>query len=386
MSYNKTIFRQMLQISSRLEFLSIVKKYKGDYRVRKLNCWSQFIHLLFAQLGDRNSLRDTVECSASQSEKLYHLGCSATSRSTLADANNKRPFQMYRELFFKLLDRTQRIAPKYKLKLPKKLYIMDSTTVDLCLKLFPWARFRKTKGAVKLHTLMQADGLLPTFLTVTDGTVHDSKGAKKLNVESGSFIVFDRGYHDFRLYKRYTDNKIRFVTKMKTNAQYETLAVKINDKKSGVLSDETIRFTGYYTHKKYPNLLRKITFYDKKTNKKHIFLSNEFDLDAAAIAAVYKARWEVELFFKTIKQNLKIKRFMGNSRNAVLTQIYVAMIAYLLVSYHKFTHKSKHSIQKLIRLIQINLFERKPLDELIKYAGSKPPDAEPICQCSLIGI
>lgn len=386
MAYNNTIFRQMLQISSRLEFLTIVKKHKGDHRVRKLSCWGQFIHLLFAQLGGRNSLRDTIACSTSQSEKLYHLGCSTTSRSTLADANNKRPYQIYRDLFFKLLDRTQNIAPKYKLKLPRKLYIMDSTTVDLCLKLFPWARFRKAKGAVKIHTLMQADGLLPTFLIVTEGKAHDSIIANKLNVESGSFIVFDRGYHDFNLYKRYTDNKIRFVTKMKTNARYETLIVKKTGNKSGVLSDETIRFTVYNTHKKYPDHLRKITFYDKETKKTHIFLSNEFDLDAATIAAIYTARWEIELFFKTIKQNLKIKRFMGTSKNAVLTQIYVAMISCLLVSYHKFTHKSKHSIQKLIRLIQINLFERKPLVELIKHAGFKPPDAEPDCQCSLSGI
>jgi len=386
MSYNNTIFRQMLQISSRLEFLTIVKKHKGDHRVRKLNCWSQFVHLLFAQLGNRNSLRDTIACSTSQSEKLYHLGCSTTSRSTLADANSKRSYRIYRDLFFKLLDRTRNIAPKYKLKLPGKLYFMDSTTIDLCLTLFPWARFRKSKGAVKIHTLMQADGLLPTFLIVTEGKTNDSKVAKKLNVKTGSFIVFDRGYHDFNLYKRYTDNKIRFVTKMKTNARYETLTIKKTGNKSGVLSDETIKFTGYNTRKKYPGLLRKITFFDIETKKTHIFLSNEFDLDADAIAAIYKARWEIELFFKTIKQNLKIKRFMGASKNAVMTQIYVAMIAYLLVSYHKFTHKSKHSIQKLVRLIQTNLFERKPLAELVKYAGFKPPDTEPVSQCSLIGI
>ena len=233
---------------------------------------------------------------------------------------------------------------------------------------------------------MQADGLLPTFLIVTEGKTNDSKVAKKLNVKTGSFIVFDRGYHDFNLYKRYTDNKIRFVTKMKTNARYETLTIKKTGNKSGVLSDETIKFTGYNTRKKYPGLLRKITFFDIETKKTHIFLSNEFDLDADAIAAIYKARWEIELFFKTIKQNLKIKRFMGASKNAVMTQIYVAMIAYLLVSYHKFTHKSKHSIQKLVRLIQTNLFERKPLAELVKYAGFKPPDTEPVSQCSLIGI
>lgn len=386
MAYNSTIFRQMLQISSRLEFQRIVKQHGGDHRVRRLSCWGQFVHLLFAQLGGRHSLRDTVDGSASQSEKLYHLGCAATSRSTLADANNKRPYQMYRDFFFTLLNRTQRIAPQYKPTLPNKLYFMDSTTIDLCLKLFPWARFRKTKGAVKIHTLMQADGLLPTFFIVTDGNVHDAKAAGKLAVESGSFIVFDRGYHDFKLYKRYTDTKIRFVTKMKTNARYETVSVKKTGNKTGVVSDETIRFTGYYTRKKYPDLLRKITFHDNETDTTHRFLSNEFDLDPATIADIYKARWEIELFFKTIKQNLKIKRFMGTSSNAVLTQIYVAMIAYLLVSYYKFMLKSKHSIQKLIRLIQVNLFERKPLDKLIKHTRFKPPDKKTSWQCSLIGI
>lgn len=374
----------MLQISSRLEFQSIVKKHKGDYRVRTLSCWSQFIHLLFAQFGNRNSLRDTVEGCHSQTEKFYHLGCSPTSRSTLADANNKRSYQIFEDHFFKLLDRTQRIAPHYKLKLPNKLYIMDATSIDLCLKLFPWARYKNTKGAVKLHTLMQADGLLPTFLTVTDGKIHDSKTAKKINVESGSFLVFDRGYHDFELYKHYTDNKIRFVTKIKTNANYQTLQRKKTNESCGVLSDEIIQFTWYYTQKKYPYPLRKIVFYDEDTKKKHIFLTNDFDLDAKTVADIYKARWEIELFFKTIKQNLKIKRFMGTSRNAVLIQIWVAMIAYLIVSYYKFAHKVKHSIQKLIRIIQINLFERKSLYELIKHAGFKPPDIEPVYQYSLI--
>ena len=386
MAYNTTIFRQMLQICSRLEFQNIVKRHKGDYRVRKLSCWGQFIHLLFAQLGDRSSLRDTVSCSNSQSEKLYHLGCAPAYRSTLAVANSKRPYQIYRDLFFKLLNRSQSIAPKYKLKLPRKLFIMDSTTVDLCLKLFPWARFRTTKGGVKIHTLMQADGLLPTFLIVTDGKGQDTKVAYKFDVEPGSFIVFDRGYHDFNLYKRYTDNKIRFVTKAKSNARYETLTQVWTGNTTGVLSDETIQFTGYNTRRKYPGKLRKITFYDELNDKTHVFLSNEFKLKADTIADIYKARWEIELFFKTVKQNLKIKRFMGTSKNAVLTQVYVAMIAYLLVSYHKFMLKSKHSVQTIIRLIQINLFERKPLDQLIKHAGFKPPDIEPNLQCSLIGI
>lgn len=383
MAYNNTIFRQMLQLISRLEFQSIVNHHKGDYRVRKLNCWTQFVHLLFAQFSGRHSLRDTVQSTRSQSNKLYHLGCSRANRSTLADANNKRPYQIYQETFFKLLNRVQAVAPKYKLKLSKKLFIMDSTVIDLCLSLFPWAKFRKKKGAVKIHTLMQADGLLPTFLHITDGKVHDSKAAKELNVPPESFLVYDKGYHDFNQYKYYKDNKIQFITRMKTNAAYKVIRNKKINPESDVLSDEIIEFTGYITHKKYPYPLRKIKYFDEKNDKVLIFLTNNFRLAATTIADIYKARWEIELFFKTIKQNLKIKSFMGTSKNAVLTQVWIAMITYLLLSYHKFILKSNYSIQTLVRLIQVNLFERKSLIELICYGGFRPPDTFEILQFSL---
>ena len=383
MAYNNTIFRQMLQLISRLEFQNVVNRHKGDYRIRKLSCWTQFVHLLFAQFSGRNSLRDTICSTRSQSNKLYHLGCTRASRSTLADANNKRPYQIYEEIFFKLLNRVQSIAPKYKLKLSKKLLIMDSTTIDLCLSMFPWAKFRKKKGAVKIHTLMQADGLLPTFLYITDGKVHDSKAAKVLNVPPESFLVFDKGYHDFAQYNYYNNKKIHFITRMKTNAAYKIIRVKNIKTQSDVLSDEVIEFTGHNTHKKYPHPLRKIKYFDKKNNRTLVFLTNNFRLSATTIANIYKARWEIELFFKTIKQNLKIKSFMGTSKNAVLTQVWIAMIAYLLLSYHKFILKSKYSIQALVRLIQVNLFERKSLKELICYGGFRPPDTSKILQYSL---
>ena len=384
MAYHTTIFGQMLQLISRLEFQSIVKKYNGDYRSRTLRCWDQFIYLLFAQLGHRESLRETITASHSLVGKFYHLGCKQLCRSTLSDANNSRRFEIYRDLFFKVLARVQVIAPKYKLKLPRKLFIMDATTIDLCLKLFPWARFRKTKAAVKLHTVLQVDGLLPTFLHVTDGNVHDSKAARELEIPSGSVVVFDRGYNDFKLFKSFNDNDIRFVTRMKTNAKYQTLNSKTVDKSSDVLSDVIIEFTGYYSNKNYPEPLRKIQYTDKETGKKFTFLTNDFLLDAKTIADIYKARWEIELFFKAIKQNLKIKRFMGTSRNAVLTQIWIAMIAYLLTSYFKFQFKAKLSIQALIRIIQINLFERKPLKELFELNKLKPPENLGVYQFSFL--
>jgi len=296
MAYHTTIFRQMLQIIPRLEFQSIVNQHKGDYRARRLFCWNQFVHLVFAQLSRRHSIRDVVNGTHSQENKLYHLGCSSVCRSTLADANNKRPFEIYRDTFLKLHYRIQGMAPKYKLRLPSKLFIIDSTTIDLCLTLFPWAKFRKTKGAIKIHASLGADGILPSFFHMTDGKVHDSKVAPQFNIPKGSYIVFDRAYHNFNQYKSYHDNDIRFVTRMKTNAAYRVIEKRKRQKKNCVISDETIVFTAHQTHKKYPHPLRKIRFWDKENQTVLTFLTNDFDLDANTIADIYKARWEIELF------------------------------------------------------------------------------------------
>jgi putative transposase len=242
------------------------------------------------------------------------------------------------------------------------------------LKLFPWAKFRKTKAAVKLHTLIQADGSLPTFLRITDGKVHDTAVAREVDIPEGSYLAIDRAYHDFEQYKSYNDNNIRFVTRKKTNAKFTVIKSHPADESQGVLSDHTIEFTGFFTHKKYPHPLRMIRYFDKETNKELAFLTNDFQSNAFTITQIYKARWEIELFFKTIKQNLKIKRFLGNSPNAVWTQIWIAMIAYLLVSFLKFIHKSKYSIQKLFQRIQINLFERKPLTDILFNRKFIPPN------------
>lgn len=364
----------MLQLFSRLEFQNLVDQYNGDHRTRNLKCWDQFLFLLFGQFSKRHSLRETVDTMNSQHRKFYHLGTAPVCRSTLSDANNRRDYRIYQDLYFNILGRVQKVAPKYKLKLNRKFYILDSTTIDLCLKLFPWAKFRKTKAAVKLHTLMQADGFLPTFLRITDGKVHDATVAKEVDIPEGSYLAIDRAYHDFNQYNSYNDNNIRFVTRKKTNAKFIVIKSHPVDECKGVLSDHIIEFTGFYTHKKYPHPLRMIRYYDKETKKELAFLSNDFNSDAFTITEVYKARWEIELFFKTIKQNLKIKRFIGNSPNAVWTQIWIAMIAYLLVSYLKFVHQSKYSIQKLFQRIQINLFERKPLTEILFNLKFIPPN------------
>lgn len=374
MKYHTTIFRQMLQLFSRLEFQNIVNHYKGDFHVRYCRCWDQMIHMLFSQFSSRDSLRETTDTMHSQYRRHYHLGVRAIPRSTLSDANTLRDYRIYQDLFFVILDRVQRVAPKYKLNLDRDFFILDSTTIDLCLKLFPWARFRKTKAAVKIHTLMQANGSLPTFLRLTDGKVHDLTVSKEITVPPGSYLAIDRAYHDFNQYKSYNDNNIRFVTLKKTNAKYRVTKRSVSDKAKGVLSDKMILFTGHYTHKKYPDPLRLIRYQDAETKRTFEFLTNDLESDAITISQIYKARWEIEIFFKTIKHNLKIKRFLGNSSNAVWTQIWIAMIAYLLVSYLKFVNQSRYSIGQLFHRIQVNLFERISIDEIIFQRTFKPPD------------
>jgi len=376
MAYNTTIFGQMIHFISRLDFKSIVNQHNGDHRIRKFSCWDQFVFLLFGQFSKRESLRETVLSINSVQSKLYHLGCRTVKRSTFSDANNKRPYQIYQDLFYRLLSQTQKIAPKHKIKLKRKLYILDTTTIDLCLTLFPWARFRRTKSAIRIHTLMQADGSLPVFLNVTDGKVHETQAVKSMPIPKGSYLAFDRGYHDFSQYNVYINNNIRFVTRIKTNAKYHVLKSNQTDSDSPVKSDDIIEFSGYYTHKKCSYPLRRIQFYDKEQNKVITFLTNDLENTAQTIADIYKARWDIELFFKTIKQNLKIKRFFGTTRNAVLTQIWIAMIAYLMISFFKFLHKTKLSIQQLFRLIQLNIFERKSLKDLIVNKIIKPPGSE----------
>jgi len=374
MAHNNTIFSQMLQLISRHDFQKCVDRHNGDHRTRTLRSWDQFIHLLYAQTSGRDSLRDITNGTASVKEKLYHVGSKPVKRSSLSDANNKRPWQMYEDLFQATLVKVRKVAPKYKLDLPRPLYMLDSSLLGLCLALFPWAEYGQQKGAVKMHTLLQADGSLPTFLLITNGKVNDGKAAKKIPVPRGSFLAIDRGYHDFDLYNQYNNNDIRFVTRLKTNAAYDVITSRLVDESTGILADEIIQFRNAATKNKYPHPLRKITYRDPETGKKLVFLTNEFKLQAVIIAAIYKARWEIELFFKTMKQNLKIKSFLGTSENAVRIQIYVALIAYLLISYYRFTLKNQFSFQTLYRLFAINIFERKSLVDLVQYGGSKPPE------------
>jgi hypothetical protein len=383
MAHYNTVFHQMLNILPRHQFQNAVNRYNGDYRVRKLRCWDQFVHLLYAQLSGRESMRDLVLGLRSFGSKLYHLGARVAHRSTLSDANNTRPQEIYRDIFFSLSSRVSSLAPKYKLKLPDKLYFLDSTFVELCLSVFPWARFRKAKGAVKIHTLLQADGLLPRFIVITNGKKHDAPAARQMTFPERSFIVFDKAYHDFSFYNQLTCNKITFVTRLKSNACYRVLKRRTVARSTGVTSDHEIEFTGFYTHNKYPGKLRRIRYRDPESGKTYIYLTNNFKLSATKIADIYKARWEIELFFKCIKQNLKIKKFFGTTPNAVFTQIWIAMIAYLLASFHKFMLKSAYSIQSIFRLVKPQLFEKRDIKEVIANDIVAPPKLANINQLNL---
>ena len=383
MSHYNTVFHQMLDIFPRHQFQKVVNRHNGDYRVRRLRCWDQFVHLLYAQLSGRESMRDLVSGIRCFGSRLYHLGARVVRRSTLSDANNNRSHEIYRDIFFSLSSRVSSLAPKYKLKLNRKLYILDSTFLELCLSVFPWARFRKTKGTVKLHTLLQADGLIPRFIVLTDGKKHDAPTARHMNIPGGSFLVFDKGYHDFTFYNLLSSRTIDFVTRLKSNAQYRVLKRRKVCKSTGVTSDHEIVFTGFYTSSKYPGKLRRIRYVDPETGRAYTYLSNNFKLSARTIANIYKARWEIELFFKCIKQNLKIKRFFGTTPNAVFTQIWIALIAYLLASFFKFTLKSKHSIQQIFRLVKVQLFEKRSLLEVFSNDIVMPLESSYINQLNL---
>jgi len=343
-----TIFNQILQLIYRYNFNKCVNRYNGDHYTKRLNCWQQFIVLLFSQARGLKSLRDIQLSLRSQQRKWYHLGLESVARSTLSDANNNRNCDIFKDIFYNLLTKCQRLSPKHKFRFKNPLYTMDSTLINLCLTIFPWAKYRKMKGALKLHTLLDHSGCLPSFITVTDGKCHDIRVAR--DKEFGfpallpdSIITVDRAYIDYKWLYSLTQQKVLFVTRAKRNIKYKFLGQHTTSKKTSIIADELIQLKGFYTQQEYPNTLRMVSYYDKETEKELVFLTNNFNLSAKTIADLYKARWEIELFFKWIKQNLKIKTFLGTSYNAVMTQIWVAMIYYLLLSFIKFQTKYNYS-------------------------------------------
>lgn len=366
MKHANTIFHQLLVIVPRHHFNALVKRHKGDWRTRTLSCWQQFAVLLFAQLAGCRSLRDALLAWESHGNCHYHVGCGPVKRSTLADANASRPYQIYLELFHWLLGQVQKgRAGKEMVRL------IDSTTIDLCKQRFEWAHFRSGKAGVKIHTVYDPDAGVPTFFSITKAKCHDRQAAKNLPLIPGATYVFDRAYNDYAWFNAMSEQGIRFVGRMKSNARFETVEFRPVSE-DGVIEDALIRLASARGKAHCPRLLRRIRFIREEDGKELVFITNDLNRSAAEIAQLYKQRWQIELFFKWIKQNLKIKAFFGTSENAVKIQIIIAMIAYLLLHMGRQTIPNRRSLQQIAQLVKTNLMLRKNLIELL--LGSKPPD------------
>ena len=365
MAYHSTVLRQIVAFLPRHEFESLAKDHHMGQKFRSFNRWSQFMVMFIGQLSGRKSLRDLVMNVSAQANKLYHLAIKPCSRATLARVNEKQPAALYETIFHKLLKRCRQFAPKHKFKFEGKLCLLDATVIDLCLSVFPWAKFRKAKGAIKLHVGLDGDGYLPEFVSLTDGKTHESRWAKALKLPRGSMAVFDMGFTDYGWYQTLMENGIFFVTRLKGNARVKCLRKRRGRKAAGITADQIVLLGNI------PQPLRMVGYCDPETGKEYRFVTNADHLGAKIIADLYKERWQIELFFKWIKQNLKIKTFLGTSKNAVLTQIWIALCVYLLLAFLKFKAKLGISMQQMLRLLQLNLFERRNLIELFK-----PPEPQ----------
>lgn len=364
MNKGQTVFAQIMSYLPRHSFRKCVSKYQGNYKVRSFSCWEQFLVMAFAQLTYRESLRDIETCLRAMQYKLHHIGIQSNiSRSTLADANEKRDCRIYADFALILINEAKELYKDEKLfsELDATIYALDSTTIDLCLSLFPWAKFRSTKSAIKIHTLLNLQNNIPAFINVTDGSVHDVNILDELITEIGAFYIIDRGYTDFkRLYSLNIGNAF-FVTRAKSNLQFKRIYSHHVDKSLGLICDQSIFLTGFYPSKDYPDKLRRIKYFDSENNRKLAFITNNFYLSAITIANLYKQRWKIELFFKWIKQNLKIKSFYGNSFNAVKTQIWIAISVYVLLAIIKKKLRIEHSLYTFLQVVSISIFEKMPI-------------------------
>lgn len=377
--YYNSIFSQLLQFVPRYRFTKIVEKFGEDRYCKHFTAWKQFLTLLFAQITGNDSLREIEVGLLTNHSRLYHLGMEAVARSTLSEAMNRRNPEIFKALFEEILDRVMACAPKHKFNFENPLHAIDSTTIDLCISRYNWAYYRKHKGAIKLHTELDLSGNLPCFLVLSNGKISDIRAAKEnIPIQPDSIYTFDRGYYDLNWFQTIANEGAFFVTRLKSNAQIEFLGQHLEpNTQDGVLRDEIIRYTGYQSTKRYPGELRLIEFFDSESGKTYQFITNNFRITATSIAEIYKQRWQIELFFKWIKQNLKIKSFLGTSENAVMSQIWVAMIHYLLVAYIKFLNGFKIGMTEITNRIRDTLMQNQSLLEVLTLSREKlkkPPD------------
>ena len=366
----KYVYNQLVSLVSRYDFDKCVDNYKGNYRARDLKCWQQFLMMLFGQLTYRESLNDIINCLEAHAPKVYHLGITKiVNVSTLSRANENRDYRIWVDYATYLIQVSRPLylnENDFELSsLDYTIYALDASTIDLCLNIFNWAKFRKQKGAIKLHALLDLRGNIPVFIHITTGKVHEVNILDMLEFEINAFYVVDKGYYDFkRLYKIHIA-KAFFIIRAKSNLKFKRVYSNKVDKTKGLRCDQIIKLTGIKTAKDYPEKLRRIKYYDKELDKTFVFLTNNFELEAIIIAKLYKNRWQIELFFKWIKQHLKIKKFMGQSENAVKTQVWIAICTYLLVAIAKKKCKSELTLYQILQILSVSAFDKTPLNQLL---------------------
>ncbi len=387
MNAGKSIFSQIVDLYPKYQFDKVVSKYKGDLNTRNFKTWDQFLCMTFAQLTYRSSLRDIEACLTAQPQKLYHMGIKGNpSRTNLARANQNRDWRIYFDFAQVLIERARELYQNeipFSEQLDSTVYALDATTIDLCLSMFPWATFRKTKGAIKLHTLLDLKGSIPSFIQITEGSVHEVRILDNINFEPGSFYLMDRGYLDFKRLYNINKSLCYFVIRAKKNLKFRRLYSSLVDSSTKIKTDQTGVLEGFYARRDYPDKLRRIKIYDAENNKYLTFLTNNFEISPAMVAELYKNRWKVELFFKWIKQHLRIKQFYGTSFNAVKTQIWIGICVYVIVAIIKKRHNLPNSLYSLLQIFSVTIFEKVPIYQLVNNESYKNPLFEDSKQLTL---
>jgi transposase len=390
MHEGKFIFSQVVSMISKYEFNKSVSKYNGNYRTRDFSCWQQFLCMFFGQLTYREGARDIINCLEAHRAKAYHLGIKqVVSHTTLTRANENRDWRIWADFAHYLIRSARPLYlddNDFTLELDNTVYALDASTVDLCLSTFHWAKFRKNKGAVKLHTLMDLRGNIPVFISITDGKVADINILDEINFEAGAFYVIDKGYYDFERWYNIEVEKAFFVIRAKRNLKFRRLYSRPVDKTTGLRCDQTIRLTGLKSKELYPTKLRRIKYYDKNKSKTYVFLTNNFMIDALIIALLYKNRWQIEPFFKWIKQHLKIKKFWGYSENAVKTQIWIAVCVYLQIAILKKQLGLKSSLYEILQILSVSTFDKTPLNQLLTKSTYHTTNSEILNQLTIFDL